>query len=454
MENKINLPQQYVDNMKNLLNGDFDRYISAMSQAPVHGIRLNTTKCTDESILNVFDVQEKVPFCTNGYILPNAKIGKHPYHIAGLVYVQEPSSMLAVCASGLNSEKNKDLAVLDLCASPGGKSGQIAEILNGEGVLVSNEIEPKRARILQGNIERMGYKNVIITCASPDKLSQNLMCQFDYIFVDAPCGGEGMFRKDPDTISQWKAERLESNAKRQREILIEANKMLKPNGKLIYSTCTFSPVEDEDVVLWFTKQYGYSLLMPNEQIIDATTCRDIPQCRRFYPFLSKGEGQFVCVMQKSEEDAIPTRKSKLSKLGNSELKLINEFVSNTFDLDFAPNYAKIGDFCCIVSPKLQNMLENMQKLPIICAGVVAGNVEKGRFMPHNNLTTLGKYAKQKINFALDDERLYKFLHGEQLDNNFSLSNGYAFVCVDNYPIGMVRVSGNALKNCFPKGLRI
>lgn len=454
MENKIILPQQYVENMKHLLKDDYSKYVDALNDAPVHGIRLNTTKCTSPHVLDAFAVQEKVPFCSNGYILPNSKIGKHPYHIAGLVYVQEPSSMLAVCASGLAKEDDKNLAVLDLCASPGGKSGQIAEILNGEGVLVSNEIEPKRARILQGNIERMGYKNVIVTSTSPDKLSQSLMCQFDYIFVDAPCGGEGMFRKDQDTISQWKAERLESNAKRQREILIETNKMLKPNGKLIYSTCTFSSVEDEDVVLWFAKQYGYNMVMPNDEVLNSTTYYSAIECRRFYPFVAKGEGQFVCVMQKPDVAMQLGKQQRLQKLGNSELKLLNGFISDTFVLGFAPNYAKIGDFYCIMNQKVQNMLETMQKLPIICAGVVAGTIEKGRFIPHNNLTALGGLAKQKINFSLDDKELYSFLHGEQLENRYNLNNGYAFVCVDGFALGMVRVSGNALKNCFPKGLRI
>lgn len=454
MENKINLPQQYVDNMKRLLNGDFDKYLEALNCQPVHGIRLNVIKCQDERILSEFEVCEKVPFCSNGYIVNNAKIGKHPYHIAGLVYVQEPSSMLAVCASGLSKEKDKNLSVLDLCASPGGKSGQIAEILNGDGVLVSNEIEPKRARILQGNIERMGYQNVIITNASPEKLSENLCGQFDYIFVDAPCGGEGMFRKDPDTIGQWKAERLESNAKRQKDILIEANKMLKPNGKLIYSTCTFSQVEDEEVVKWFVDEFGYQMQMPEELILKSTTYLNIKEGRRFYPFISKGEGQFVCVMKKSDGMEQSCKKQKLPKLGNSEQKIINEFISNTFVLDFAQNYTKIGQNYCIINKNLQNMLENMQKLPIISAGVVAGEIEKARFIPHNNLNALAGQAKQKINFSIKDKELFSFLHGEQLDNIYNLKNGYAFVCVDNFAVGMVRVRGGALKNCFPKGLRI
>ena len=239
MEKTINLPQQFLDNMQKLLGEDFPKYLNATKQESVHGVRLNTLKA-DQSILQEFNILGKVLYADNGYIIKTGKIGKHPYHIAGLVYVQEPSSMLAVCASGLADEPNKDLCVLDLCASPGGKSGQIAEILAGEGVLVSNEIDHKRAKVLAGNIERMGYRNVIVTNTNPAVLSKNLIHKFDYVFVDAPCGGEGMFRKDPDTVLEWKQERLLSNAQRQREILAEAHKMLKPNGKLIYSTCTFA----------------------------------------------------------------------------------------------------------------------------------------------------------------------------------------------------------------------
>lgn len=454
MENKITLPQQYAENMQKLLKSDYEKYVCALNQPPIHGVRLNTVKCTDEQILDVFGAHEKVPFCSNGYILPNSKIGKHPYHIAGLVYVQEPSSMLAVCASGLAEEQDKNLLVLDLCAAPGGKSGQIAEILNGNGVLVSNEIEPKRARILQSNIERMDYKNVIVTSASAEKLSDKLAGQFDYIFVDAPCGGEGMFRKDPDTILEWKAERLESNAARQRDILEQADKMLKSNGKLIYSTCTFSPTENEEVVLWFSNRFGYTLQMPNETIKNNTTSLTIEECRRFYPFISKGEGQFVCVMKKPDGATQSCRKQKIEKLGNNELKLLNKFVLDTFHFDFAPRYTKIGENYCIIDEKLQNMLANMQKLPIICAGIVAGTIEKARFIPHHNLTALASFARQKINFLLTDKELQSFLHGEQLENKYNLKNGHAFVCVDGFAVGMVRVTGNALKNCFPKGLRI
>lgn len=454
MEKTINLPQQFLNNMQKLLGEDFAKYLHAINQEPVHGVRLNTLK-SDKSILQEFNILGKVPYANNGYIIDTGKIGKHPYHIAGLVYVQEPSSMLAVCASGIIKEPDKNLCVLDLCASPGGKSGQIAEILAGNGVLISNEIDSKRARVLAGNMERMGYTNVIITNTNPTNLAKNLPQKFDYIFVDAPCGGEGMFRKDPDTILEWKQERLESNAKRQCEILLEANKMLKPNGKLIYSTCTFAPQENEHVVNWFVNNFNYNIVMPSDEIIDSTTYHSIKECRRFYPHFAKGEGQFVCVMQKAEEDAIYSHENKPYKLGNSELKLVNEYINGNFNLPFAVEYTKVGENICLINQNLQNVLNFMVNIPQINAGVTVGHVEKGRFVPHHNMfIAYGKYAKQQVNFDLKNEQLSKYLHGEQLENTCLLKNGYAVVCVNNYPIGGVRVSGNALKNLFPKGLRI
>ena len=454
MEKNIDLPQQFLENMQNILGNDYSRYLHALSQPPVHGIRLNTLKAS-EDILNEFNILSKVPYSNNGYIIDTGKIGKHPYHIAGLVYVQEPSSMLAVCASELDKEIDKNLCILDLCASPGGKSGQIAEILAGDGVLVSNEIDNKRARVLAGNIERMGYTNVIVTNTNPATLAKSLPQKFDYIFVDAPCGGEGMFRKDPDTILEWKQERLESNAQRQREILTEAHKMLKPNGKLIYSTCTFAAQEDEEVVMWFKTTYGYTLIMPTESIVNRTACYSIKECRRFYPHVAEGEGQFVCVMKKPLEDEVYVHQSKPQKIGNSELKLANEYINNNFNMHFAANLAKVGENICLINQKLQHVLLYMQKVPQINAGVTLGYIEKNRFIPHHNMfTAFGKYAKQQIDLPLNNELIGKYLHGEQLENTTLLKNGYAVVCVNGYPLGGVKVSGNALKNLFPKGLRI
>ena len=449
----MKLPQKFLDNMKVLLKDDYAKFCKAMEKPPVSGMRINSLKA-NAKILTEFDVDKKIPYTNNGYVLRNSKIGKHPYHIAGLVYVQEPSSMIPVVASGLAKEENKNLAVLDLCAAPGGKTGQIAEILAGDGVLVSNEIDTKRVRALQGNIERLGYTNVIITNSTPEKLADYLSNQFDYIFVDAPCGGEGMFRKDSDTISEWSESRLKSNAERQLDILSYANRMLKPYGKLIYSTCTYSKIEDEDVVENFCEKYNYKKLSPDSSIFKYTTSHFNSCCRRAYPHINNGEGQFVCVLQKSNVEEEKIRPFKPYKMGNSELKLINSYINDTFQLNFAPFYTKIGNNYCLINQNLQNMLNYMQKIPIINAGVTVCEFAKDRVVPHNNMfLAYGNLANNKIDFELKDPRLSKFLHGEELDNINNLT-GYVCITVNKFPIGFCKASGSRLKNMFPKGLRI
>lgn len=452
----MDLPKQFLENMKDLLGEDYDKYLCAVNSPSVSGMRVNPLKVINrENILKELGVTDKVSYWQNGYIIKSSKIGKHPYHIAGLVYVQEPSSMLAVAASGLSEEKDKqNLAVLDLCAAPGGKSGQIAELLAGDGVLVSNEIEKTRAKILQSNIERMGYTNVIVTCVSPTMLSGSLTGLFDYIFVDAPCGGEGMFRKDPATISEWKNERIESNGERQKQILSEAYKMLKPRGKVIYSTCTFSKIENEDVVDWFTKTYNLNYILPNQSVQASTTYINNPACRRFYPHIANGEGQFVCVMQKGEEEINYPRAKKLNKLGNSEIKLASEFL-DSFNLKDAAYFTKIGENICLINDNLQKMLAYMQYLPVINAGITLGSVSKDRFVPHNNVfTALGSYSKNKYDYNLQSVEVYKYLHGEELDNSKSVKKGYGVITCDGYALGGVKIVENRLKNLLPKGLRI
>ena len=464
----MNLPEIFLNNMKGLLGEQYADYVAAMDKPPISGIRLNPLKIIASElgeVKAVLGLAGNVPFWQNGYFAESAKVGKHPYHIAGLVYVQEPSSMLAVAASGLERETNKsELAVLDLCAAPGGKSGQIAELLAGEGVLVSNEIEFKRAKVLAGNIERMGYKNVIVTNSSPDNLAQYLPNTFDYIFVDAPCGGEGMFRKNPETISQWSNARIESNAQRQLEILSQADVMLKPGGKLIYSTCTFSKTEDEDVVKAFAKEHDYRQILPSDDILSNTNCLDNQCCRRIYPQGGIGEGQFVCAMQKSAKSAdfeAQTRKFNPKKdvfaAFRKDVALAEQFICDNFNLNYAYNWCNVNGNLFILNNKLQKMLQILQKITILAAGVAVGSVENGRFVPHNNIfLAFGDKCKYKVNFALDDPKLAAYLHGEQLDKigNVPMGATYGAVCVSGHSVGGVRISGNVLKNILPKGLRV
>ena len=450
----MDLPKEYLNNMQKILQDDYPKYIDAMKNKPISAMRINTTKANAD-IAKYFDVTKKVFWAKNGYQIKSSKIGKHPYHIAGLVYVQEPSSMLAVASSGLEKETNKDdLCVLDLCVAPGGKTGQIAEILDGKGVLVSNEIERKRATVLLGNVERLGYKNVIITNASPQKLSQDLTEMFDYVFVDAPCSGEGMFRKNPETVLEWNKNLPEFNSQRQKQILSEANKMLKPGGKLVYSTCTFSPKEDEEIALWACQGLGYELQNLPKEVLENTTFLTNKKCRRFYPHIADGEGQFVCVLKKPCQKTEHYANKNSKKPKEESQKVINEYLKNTFELNFAPIYTKIGENWCLINEKLQKVMNLLKNTPIINAGVTVGSVQKDRIIPHNNMfMAYGNDAKNKLNLELDSKELKKFLHGEELENKSNFS-GYVCIMSDGHSVGFAKASGTVLKNMFPKGLRI
>ena len=249
----MSLPKDFLDKMKTLLNEEYDAFIASYEQEKSLGLRLNTlkTSMTQFEGLNPFHLKS-IPWVKEGYFYQQAeRPGKHPYHEAGVYYIQEPSAMsVGTFVEAVPGEK-----VLDLCAAPGGKSTHVASQLQQEGLLITNEIYPQRAKILSQNIERMGIKNAIVLNESPQKLAKHFPVYFDRIVVDAPCSGEGMFRKDEVAQEEWSLENVEICANRQQDILEEAAKMLKPGGRIVYSTCTFAPEENEQAIAKFIKNH-------------------------------------------------------------------------------------------------------------------------------------------------------------------------------------------------------
>lgn len=445
------LPIDFTNRMKTILGEEYEKFEASYSEVPVRSFRVNTNKISEENFekINPFG-GKKIPYAENGFYFSCDGIGNHPYHHAGMIYIQEPSAMAPVASVDIQSGWN----ILDLCASPGGKSTQAAA-QNPDGVLVSNEIIPSRCKTLTGNIERMGFRNVITTCADAKKIA-SLYCEvFDLVIVDAPCSGEGMFRKDENAQNEWSVENVLHCAERQREILDEIKTTVKPGGLLLYSTCTFSLEENEKNVDWFLNENdNFELIDVNDCVKKYTTdgimfdgCKEknISRCRRFYPHVAKGEGQFVALMRKTcgfgIEELSP---SALKDIPKNEQKIIFEFLDETlkscnrnavkkykdnfvyFDSDFpVPN----GAFSC---------------------GVTIGSLQKNYIKPHHQFfSAMGKLFKQKI--ELTSEQAKKYIHGETVDCEFD--KGWCTVTVNGCPIGGAKAVNKTAKNHYPKGLR-
>ncbi len=445
------LPTEYERRMRNLLGEDFDKYIQELQNPPVKAFRVNTDKISLEEFqkINIFG-HEKIPYVDNGYYLDFDKIGNHPYHHAGLIYVQEPAAMApAECI-----DIDPDWCVLDMCAAPGGKSTQLKNKLGENGVLVSNEIIASRCKILTGNIERLGLQNTIVTCMDTSKLAGIFENTFDLVMVDAPCSGEGMFRKEEIAIDEWDESNVEKCAKRQAEILENAVKSLKSGGFIIYATCTFSLEENEMTVDSFLQNHPeFEILPVNERVAKATSdgikfegckCENIHFARRFYPHKTKGEGQFMAVLHhKGEKISNNRTMPQKNKTENS----VTDFLNDTLT-DYNPDFLGVYN---------KNPIYYNNRLPIkdgqaFCLGVTIGEIRKNYIMPHHQFfMALGHKFKRKINLSPDSENLAKYLHGEEFDTE--TQNGWAVVMVDGFSLGGVKVVNAKAKNHYPKGLR-
>lgn len=462
--NNINLPSEFIERVRVELGSDYEKYIKSLNEAPVRGLRVNTKKITTQKFKEISNLNlEKLSFADDAFLLmQDDKIGNSTEHLAGLFYMQEPSSMIPVISSGIEFEK-RPLKVLDLCASPGGKTGQIATRVTEDSIIFSNEIIKSRAGILFSNVERQGFKNVIVLNEEPQNLSL-FEGYFDYVFVDAPCSGEGMFRKNPETINEWSLQNVELCASRQKNILSVAERLVCSGGKLIYSTCTFSREEDEEIVDWFTQNYNFQIEDVIDSIKDVTIASKAKSkngefARKFYPFSGKGEGQFVCVFKNLDEKRQEKLYSKkhfktINMVGHNSFSLLKEFMENNLNICFS--YKQVYEFGNnlyyvpkLFDEKIQTALDEIRLLTI---GVKLGSVEKHRFEPnHSFFMAFYNDFKQKI--EINDEALKKYLHGEELSIT-GYNNGYAVITNKNFAIGGGKIASNRIKNLYPKGLRI
>ncbi len=447
-----NLPVEFATRMETLLGAEWDAYLAALEEPPVRGFRVNTDKISVEEFkhINPFGVQP-ISYVPNGFYLNYDKVGNHPYHHAGMIYVQEPGAMApAECV-----EISPDWWVLDLCAAPGGKSTQLKNKLGEKGVLVSNEIIASRCKILTGNMERMGFRNTVTTCMEPAKVARTFPETFDLIMVDAPCSGEGMFRKEAAAIPEWSPQNVQMCATRQSEILDNAVKALKEGGTIIYATCTFSLEENEMTVDAFLQRHpDFELVSVKEAVKAATAdgiffdgcrCENINEARRFYPHKNKGEGQFMAVLSHRGTPVAPKKQNKKQEKIDP---IIFAFLDDTLTTYDKSNVQLVNGNPVYFTPDFA-----VPKGAAFCCGVTIGEVRKNYIQPHHQFfMAMGKDFKRTISLDLDDSRLQQYLHGEEFATD--CENGWAVVTVAGCPLGGVKVSGSKAKNHYPKGLRI
>ncbi len=471
------LPEKFLERMQNMLGEEYPAFLESLSGKRYRALRLNPLKTRiQEAKEKLPFVLSPVPWTKNGfYYEEEEQPGKHPYHEAGLYYIQEPSAMAPVpclmeepaSAAAMPEQQEEPVSaaatpeqqeepvsserILDLCAAPGGKSTQIAEYMRGRGMLITNEIHPQRAKILSENIERMGISNAIVLNETPESLSKKFIAFFDRILVDAPCSGEGMFRKNDNAGEEWSEENVALCAERQDGILDCAATMLKPGGRLVYSTCTFAPAEDEGSVSRFLEAHPDFYLEKEERLM---------------PHKVKGEGHFLAVLhreggQLSSAATAGTEKSLALKDCKEFLDFAKEALTiPAEELTAGKILLRFGEQLYLAPAETPSL----RGLKVLRPGLHLGTVKKNRFEPSHALALFLKkeQAVQAVNLACDGTAVRKYLEGQTLTigegcdvemADAALPKGWCLVCVDGYSLGWGKAAGAVLKNHYPKGLR-
>lgn len=447
------LPAAFAERMKRLLGEEeFRLYEESFQESAVRAFRVNTEKISVEEFAKIDPFSsEPIPYVETGFYLNYDKVGNHPFHHAGMIYVQDPGAMAT--AECLDIEP--DWWVLDLCAAPGGKSSQLRNKLGENGVLVSNEIVLSRCKILTGNMERLGFRNTATTCLDPARVAQLFPETFDMIMVDAPCSGEGMFRKDETAIREWSVENVLRCAERQKGILAQAAAALRPGGYLVYATCTFSLEENEMVVDDFLQKHPHFELIPVREAVrratsdgisyEGCTCPNLSDARRFYPHRSRGEGQFMALLH---DTRLPVPRSTPFKPSAEKMDpLVLEFLNDTLTGYDAQRVSLYNGTPVYAAPAL-----SMDKGVAFSCGVTIGEVRKNYVQPHHQFfMAMGPQFKRQIELAPDSSELERYLRGEEI--SVDCENGWAVVMTQGCSVGGAKVTSGRAKNHYPKGLR-
>ncbi len=427
------LPQAFLDRMEKMLGQDYPAFLASLERPRAVALRFNPLK-GQRPVLPFVGAQvdwEPAGF----YYDPEARPGLHPYHEAGVYYLQEASAMSAVAL--LDPQPGEK--VCDLCAAPGGKTTQVAGRMAGEGFLLCNEINPKRAKILSRNIERMGVANALVTNEHPQKLADKFSGFFDRVLIDAPCSGEGMFRKEEAAITDWSQETVEMCARRQAEILHSGAALVRPGGRLVYSTCTFAPEENEQTIQAFLASHPE--FTPESVAAPWFTPAGKGQFR-LWPHKLLGEGHFAAVLRKAgqpEETSVTSKGEKLPGLWERFAKELDIRLPDGKTVKFGQSlYWAPWE------------LPDLRGIKVLRPGLELGEERKGRFEPAHALALWLKNAANVQDYAADSKQITDYLHGEVVPSD---RKGWCLVTVDGYSIGWGKGDGKVLKNHYPKGLR-
>ncbi len=462
--NKPPLPPVFLQRMNNFLAGEFSDFEQAMQQPAVSGLRVNTLKLSVDEFINIAPgpLGERIPWAESAFQLPESdfRFGSHPYHQAGLYYLQDPSAMSP--AEMLFSQPMRgDETVLDLAAAPGGKTTHLAALMNGRGLLVANEIKDKRVGHLIQNMDRWGALNVIITNETPERLADHFGAYFDRVLVDAPCSGEGMFRKDMGARVDWSVDMLQGCAVRQGNILRVAAKLVKSGGYLLYSTCTFAPEEDEAVITQLIKEFpDFSVVslpqrpgfMPGRpDWLENPTNEDqqLAGAVRLFPHRLAGEGHFACLLQRAEGGQhTHTSPNRLAEPTRTQLGYWQEFAENVLNIDLAEDRLRLMGERLYYLP---DHAPDFGRLRTPQPGVWLGFLKKDRFEPAHPLA-LSLQANQIntiLNLEAGSSELAAYLRGETLQSDGL--KGWLVVAVDGWPLGWGKRVQSTVKNHYPRG---
>ena len=428
------LPDKYLNAMKSLLKDEYDDYLACFDNPQIHSLRVNTSKISVDRFKEIFPYNlEQVPWCKDGFYFDDLSISKHPYYYAGLYYLQEASAMLP--AEVLPIEEGD--IVLDACAAPGGKSPKLLDKLNNTGLLVSNDISISRANALLRNIERAGFSNYYVIAKDIIELEEHFPKYFDKILLDAPCSGEGMFRKDKALIESWKERDSEYFSPIQKRLIQACINMLKDGGKLIYSTCTFDVREDEEIIQYALDNNSNIKLLPIEKYDGFKDANDGYGVKLF-PHRIKGEGHYVCLLQKDGN----SHKRESRVMAKTDISFINELNKRFYDGIFE----KINDYIYFLKPI------NTKGIRVLRSGLLLGKETKYGFEPSQQLAMNLKINEYNnvLNLKSSDNLVEKYLKGETIETNSNL-NGMVLVCVDDCPLGFAKAKNGVLKNKIDKG---